>query len=493
MSAPVRISRKDFVNELATRPIRVADASADARLARVDVKKADLDGDGQISGRREAGALFDELDRVDTNKKATSLDLTGKNGATPVAELVAAVGDLAKAGKLQRLGRSAEPGNDDVLFVGMRKATKDESRALEKRSSKFDVTFVGGSETTIKSGGKKHDLTDRAGIDAFVATLGLPADQSTRIADAIENAPESGRNELAGIAKVWAEAEKGGSIPSRMVISGHHAFNFFGDHGTLGEDNVWELARAMPKAAAQVEDIHLSGCYTLGRDTIHDWQDAFPKLETLWAYDQTAPDAHGGAQGAEAKWDAATRGRIGILGREAAKKTAHADQVIVWSRTGGYDDGKAEPAKADLEARVANGKDAFDEAMRGDRTFGHHGNELRDYYNAVRDLGEHGETSATERAALKDRGERTIRLLYFDSVSKEWAKANDAVLTEGYAAAGLAKPSFAKLDRAQSNAKIDAFLTATERSRDPAILAAREKLIALRDLDPVQILPEWIH
>src|SRR5437870_3238971 len=127
MVDPVSLRRQDFVTALRGTSIDVNTAKADPRLAGLDLDAADLDHDGKISGARETAALWNQIDRLDNDGNSSTVLLMGRDGqATPLAEKVAALGDLGRAATLQRLGRAAVPGNDDVIFIGMRSETKSE-------------------------------------------------------------------------------------------------------------------------------------------------------------------------------------------------------------------------------------------------------------------------------------------------------------------------------------------------------------------------------
>lgn len=85
-----RLTRAEFTQSLQDKKVDVADAARDPKLAGVDVAKADLDHDGKVSGAAEAGALFREVDRYDSNGDASSIALTDASGAATRAAVVAA-------------------------------------------------------------------------------------------------------------------------------------------------------------------------------------------------------------------------------------------------------------------------------------------------------------------------------------------------------------------------------------------------------------------
>lgn len=497
MVESVTLRRRDFVASLSRASIDVATAKADSRLAGVDVEAADLNGDGKIRGERECGRLFEEIDRLDHNGSSSSVQVVARDGtATAVAAPIAAVGDLGRAAGLQRTARSAEPGNDDILFIGMRTETRTESDALARRGrGQFSVTAVGSDSSTVTVGGTRYDLSTNAGMRSFADSLGVSQAQADGVYAALQSNPVNGRDELAQLAIALARGENGGSMPSRIVISGHHAGGtFFGDNGTLSDRAVMDLARALPNGAAKVEDLHLAGCYSHGRSTLDGWREAFPNLQSVWGYGHTAPSANGGAKTHEAQWDSATRGRVGILDRTAARGTRHDDEVIVWSRQGGFQSSAAARPIADLRRDVAGGESAYNSALAGTTSISDpHSGPVREYYSALNDLAEHPDLPATDRPAIEDRRARAIRLLYFSDVARGWSGENSALLGRAYSQAGMTQPDFATMNRRQALAAINTFLDRTQASRDPDVLAAREQMIALRDLDPAKIRVDWIR
>jgi hypothetical protein len=494
--ANTSVQRREFVEAVQSTALAVSDLKADSRMQGVDVDAADLNHDGNISGTREAGALFDQVDRLDQDGSLNSLRTVHDGTATAVAPAVAAVGDLARAPGLQRKGRAAEPGNDDILFVGMRRETQGEAQALSARGAgRFNVTNIGSTDNSITVGSQTYDLSTNAGVRSFADSLGLPQAQADRVNDAILSNPTDGRAELGQLAVVLARGENGGTIPSRLVLSGHHAGGqFFGDRGHLSDRSLQDLARAMPRGAAQIEDLHLAGCYSYGRAQLDAWREAFPSLQTAWGYNHTAPAAGSGAETHEAQWEAATRGRVGVLNRSTARGTSVDSEVIVWSQQGGFQSANPPGTLADARARVSNDQAAFDSAFSGaTRITDAHSGPVRDYYSNLNDLLDRSDLPANERPALEQKRDQAIRLLYYPDISKGFQSTQGATVAAGYTAAGRTAPDFSKLSRADANREINDFLTRTQGSADPAVLAARSRLTELRDLTPSAIPLNWIH
>ena len=223
--------------------------------------------------------------------------------------------------------------NDRILYVGMN--GKDGQCDREARSLAYGGNVVVGHSERDRAlgadhvlvGGRPTDLATAWGALDFAMSIGLPRDQASGVARAILNAPAGSRDELAGIASVWVRAEHGERIPSRLVLSGHCWGNSIWDGGSenLGElsfSSLRSLARAMPHAAAQVEDLMISACSsgfdgesaTGVRFPLSTWKEIFPNLKTAWGYG----NEHHSPTGAQAiahiaAWAHATRGRVQSL------------------------------------------------------------------------------------------------------------------------------------------------------------------------------------
>src|SRR5207237_1285921 len=132
-------------------------------------------------------------------------------------------------------------------------------------------------------------------------------------------------------------AESGqGTMPSRLVLSGHSAGGaMWGDNtGHFSLESICELGKIFPASAKNVEDIHFAGCFTyrpLQGDRA-EWQASFPNVKTMWGYDHFSQHA---PVGDLAAWQAATLGRGQI---SQATVRAHPGS-IAWSQSTGYIDG----------------------------------------------------------------------------------------------------------------------------------------------------------
>ncbi|MBL8918869.1 MAG: LysM peptidoglycan-binding domain-containing protein [Myxococcaceae bacterium] len=394
--------------------------------------------------------------------------------------------------------------NDNVLLVGMNATSQHEVDQLKARGT--NVTYVKDTKendkiTTRDATGTSvtHDLSTEAGARSFALTLGLPAEQTAKIASAIHGAGSDARDELAQVAQVWAKAEQGGQVPSRMVLSGHNVGSgvWGDDNGRMSFDSLAQLADAMPKAARSVEDLHLSACYSGGEHLMDKYRAMFPNAKTIWAYTGSAPGSYSGATAHMARWDRATRGTKDELDRAIAEGTRKGENVAVWSAAHGYVDGKPPAPLAEVRAAVQNNEGTFKRFQSGqEKVQDTQSGPLREYYNQVQRLLQHPELPAGERAPLEGRRDETIRLIYYSkTVAPKFAEHHAATIRDGFAAVGMPAPKFGELSRGDALAQIAQFeakLAST--NPKPAVADRLLPLLqnGLRDLKPNTIPDAWI-
>ena len=393
--------------------------------------------------------------------------------------------------------------NNDVVVVGMNASSKHEVDALKQRG--VNVTHVKDGAVndaiTTGTGSQKttHDLKTKEGATAFALTLGLPADQTAKIADVIHGSGDDARDEMAQIAQIWSSAERGGQIPSRMVLSGHNVGSgtWGDDNGMLRFDQLGKLAEAMPKAARSVEDLHLSACYSGGLPLMEKYRGMFPNAKTIWAYTGSAPGSYSGATTHLARWDSATRGGKETLDRALAANTRKGENVAVWSQDKGYIDGRPPSPIADVRSEVTRGESTFTGFQSGaQKVQDTQSGPLREYYNSMQRLLQHPELPASERPRLEARRDQTIRLIYFSkTVAPKFAEHHASAIREGFTAAGLPVPDFKTLSRGDAMTQVKAFedklATLTPRP------AAADRLLphlteGLRDLNSSRIPEGWV-
>ncbi len=386
------------------------------------------------------------------------------------------------------------PRNDRILYVGVNSASwTAEEAALRASASVASIHAASGA--AIDLDGQRHPLLTAADVAAFAHTFaekhGFGPEREEAIVRALMSTPPSGRDELARIALAWAPAENGASIPSRLVVSGHHGDTFFGDGSELDEGSLRALAEALPKAAAQVEDIHLSGCNTEGRVTdAPAWRAAFPNLKTMWGYSGTAPLAPGVHLAA---WERATRGRTDALDPRTLAPHQHA---VAWS------------AKKDLVGNAGSLEERRDAATRSDVRFeqwmtgdrpvrGYDALTANDDYTAYRQLAAARGASPEEAAHATARAGAMLRLRYYEKgVRRSFALEHGSSIARACTMLGLAPPALETMSRKEALAARAAFEARVATMRGPLppeIAEARAAFTGLAKLDPAVVKEEWCH
>jgi hypothetical protein len=393
---------------------------------------------------------------------------------------------------------SGQPSNDRILYVGMNPGSTYESAAL--RGTGAPITAIHDSavpDQVTGPGGRLFDVSTEQGAADFVATLGLSAEQSAAVASAIFVGYPDARDELARIAQAWAPAERGGTMPSRLVLSGHSGGSgvWGEDNGVLTLDSIGRLAEAMPEAARRVEDVHIAGCYSGGAYAMERLRAIFPRVKTIWAYSGSAPAAGPVAARHQVLWERATRGSRTDLDRAIVEHVAGGEKVAVWSMTGGYQDGHPPRPYAEVRADMDLLAPTFDAFFRGEEVVSSpQSGPLRDYYNALQACLQHPDLPASDRAALESRRDVTIRLIYYAAtVARRFAAHFASAIEAGFSSVGLPAPDFAALSRRDALASIAAF---EPRGRapgaPPAAVALLQILEGLVQLDRAVIPDTWV-
>lgn len=377
---------------------------------------------------------------------------------------------------------------DDILHVGMNRSSADaEVKALSRQAHVTALAHDG-----------MPDLNTAAGREALAAMLrarGMGSEQADAVLRVIDDTNPTGKDEIAQLALLWTAGERGEAVPGRLVLSGHSSGDVFWDGGGDGElafDDVRRLARVMPRAAAQIEDIHISACSTGGQAALAEnrasWLEAFPSLKTFWAYDGAAPH-EGGAHLSD--WARATKGATDRLALTADRAKGH---VAVWDRVGGYRDGNEPLAAMRVKQQQADGR--FDAWMTGARTpAGSEDPALVADYRTYRALAGRSDLPKSERDACWTKAEQLLRLRYFDGgVRREIERAYGPTIAKGFEALGLAPPRIGALSHREVLAQIDAFeqaASARAESYDADVAHAREILTDLRALEWSRIPASW--
>ena len=399
--------------------------------------------------------------------------------------------------------------NDDTLVLGMNPHVQAEAEAIQKSNPRARVTTLRDSlqDDQVRARGPEggmrvHDLRTDEGVRTFVATLGLPLAQGQQVAAAIASAGEDARDELAQLAQVWARAEKGGVVPSRLVLSGHSGGSgLWGEegrftNGVLSRHSLALLAAAMPRAAAGVEDLCIAACYNGGETTMEAWRALFPRLQTMWAYNGSAPGTFSGATAHLARWEKATRGEVDSLRPGLLEGLRKGENLAVWSRRQGYQPATVSTSIADLRIRHVAGHLAFARYFQGEEVVRDtQRGPLREHYNTLQALLGRPEVAASERASLERARDQTLRLLFYGNVAARLQATHPSLIQRGFMALGLSVPDFSRLGRKEALALIQSFEAELGR-RHPRPVDAQRLLPllteGLRELQRSHIPDNWL-
>ena len=479
----------DFKRSLDGKAIDLTAARADRRFAGIDLAKVDLNGDGKISNGSEFSALFRAIDRFDRNGRSRSVSLTQPK----VFEMINAVSDLSGVNVINNSKR------DHILLIGMNPSSSYESTQLRLLGNKVEYIGDSPSDDVVIKSGRTFNLRNDTHLKEFVDLMGLPPGQADDVRKVIKSAGTDAQDELANIAWVWAAAERADPdpIPKRLIISGHNVgVAFWGDlNGELDITIFGKLARALPKASKQIEDLHLSACYSSSENFMQQWRKVFPGVKTIWAYSGSAPGSYSGATRHMALWDNATRGDSAALDRLLAKGTRKGNNVAVWSQIHGY---LAAPQIAfrDLDAMVIRQEPLYNDYFSGAReVVDTQTGPLREYYNHVQAMLQHPDLPGGRSLALKDRRDATIRLIYYNkSIKKNFASNNRLLIEKGYQAVSKPIPDFALLSRKDALIAIGVFerIIAGGMSHPDARNLLPHLTEGLRDLKATHIPSSWI-
>ncbi|RYG70544.1 hypothetical protein EON80_07710 [bacterium] len=401
------------------------------------------------------------------------------------------------------------PWNDRVVFLGMNPGpTRSAAKSMGRQA---DLTLIMPSTAPdrVRVGGSTYDLRNERGVTAFVATLGLPPKAAAGVRKAFTMCEKGARDELAGLARIWAAGEKGARIPSRLVLAGHsNGDGVWGDdNGSLRLGPLLQMSRSLPHATSQIEDAFVTGCYSGGEVTMDQYLLLFPRAKTIWAYEAQAPGVDNGGAIDQAGWERATRGRNANF---VPKGSAVAGKKLaVWSYKSGYHATKPPLNLAQLRGKVQWMEENFMRPAMVGQNYTYdgqwrvpigitdpHTGLVRQYYSWLVRLTQNKNLPENERALWVEKKHQTIRLLYYkDTVAPHFAKEYQSEISRGYQKLGLRAPDFARVDRAQALAAVDQFIARLDKTRNPAPEAQQAGTLlqrGIQDLDPGVIPDGWV-
>lgn len=402
-----------------------------------------------------------------------------------------------QAQTIQRPVADFEPTNDGILFLGINPSAGPESGSLKKAVGANKITIIQDTPDGVIDG---HDLKTKAGVTAFTESLKLPPEAQQKLAQVLTQITPQMRDEFAQIAKLWAKGENGEKVPSRLVLSGHSdgkkIFSGSG-RGDYELDTLKSMAKIMPRAAAQIEDVHISGCNSGFKFNAERFQDAFPNLKTFWAYTGTAPSTGTNSEGHLQRWEKATRGHTDALERDQVSQGLglRAESVSLWSAENGYQANPESLNNSHSDEAMYEQTNAY---LNGDLPLPStpsSGPVFELYEQLQRRQGGLSE-NASERKDIESMTGRALKLRFYDTVSENFQKVFEPNIKEIYESVGMDPPDFSKLNRKEAFESVKSLQAATGKLSETEAKAQEKNQLLLKgflDLSPAIMGSEWIE
>ncbi|HEX6032767.1 MAG TPA: hypothetical protein VFY90_15150, partial [Tepidiformaceae bacterium] len=354
---------------------------------------------------------------------------------------------------IQRADDSPDkPPVSKTLYMGMNPGSKGEAKAL--KGVLKDKVVAALNDPTLEKTLETEEGIARWLVGELPSLIYRPLQFLFAYSTILQTQPQA-RDQMAQVIKMFHAAERGDFRLERIVLSGHsNGVELWGDAAKnfdpgkfLLDEDLSRLTAAFPKAAAQVEDVMFSACYTVS--SIDIVVRVFPNVRTVWAYAGASPAAGAGAERHISRWERETRGDQTLGAKDGLGKSA------LWTREAAEssDDGRGfirnDPAKADMkqlrQSFYGLSLDAK-EQIQGQKPINL--NILNNAYFYAQMMLAHPE--------LKDQAEREIiqrwvdvllRLRHYDKICDNFAQTYAAEIKRAYAAIGRPAPAFSRLPR----------------------------------------------
>jgi hypothetical protein len=228
-----------------------------------------------------------------------------------------------------------------------------------------------------------------------------------------------------------------------------------------------------------------SACWSVM--AIKKMAEIFPNLQSAWGYIGFSPNIEQGSASHIKKWEMTTRGE------RTPRKRDRKGKASIWTRDGGYVVGSPADydlkelkeefnAKSDRAAKMYDGSDDLD------------GDFLRDIYFTLQLISIHPESESKDVDEARQMLEITLRLRYWEKITKEFSKTHFEQIKKGYAGFSVAKPSYRGISRPQFKEHLDAFKAGLGKGEHAAAQDLYDTLLkpGLWELDPNIIPDTWI-
>jgi hypothetical protein len=347
-------------------------------------------------------------------------------------------------------------------FLGLNPGADAEAAKL-KKTTREDVLV------SLNDPAAEAKLKEDPGVADFVFDeLGFSVGDFARwdkATDVLLTANKHIREQLAEIMRWFNQAENGAIILDRLVLSGHsNGVELWGESergaeskpGTMLIDrDLGAIADVFPKAAAQVEDIMFSACFSI--NAVNLVIKVFPNLQTAWSYSAYSPSIKQGSAEHVAEFTRATEGS-GTLKRANRRGTS-----ALWTRQKGFVVGDPSLAAAGpIYTEAIRKWDEIAQPMYDGTGADLSKESLNPVYGAIQAMIVHAGTPADR----KESGERVmqilLRLRFWPRVRERFGAEYHGVLQPIYDALGMTQPDWSSITRKALKAHVDAAKLAFE-------------------------------
>lgn len=349
------------------------------------------------------------------------------------------------------------------------KKTIDDIGLPEKLSNDFhnELSTKTGAIYKDKSG-KTYNFIFKEDIKEFSQSLGLSENQSLQVEKLLSSKEVMpvAKEEVAQILSTFARAEKGESIPSRLVISSHSdGKSFFGVGengfflGKLDIGTLKEISKIMPKASEQIEDVSVSACNAGHSAHFEELKGIFPNLKTFMGYAGSAPGTDSGAEAHLKKWEKLTRGRKDTLSPKDFQNFRKGENVSTWNEKEGFQLDNSKQMEKNIPEFIGSSGHIIDDYLIQDKPVkdSQHG-ELRTVYTNVQlVLGNNKTLSESDKKTLEKYRDNSLRLLFFTDISKKFNSTYSVQIESGYRAVELQPINFSGLSRSECRKELNEY------------------------------------
>jgi hypothetical protein len=460
-------------------------------------------------GRREPSALHAiQALRAAHGQAHRSMSPT----ASRILELQRTAGNRAVAGaiaQVQREDKDDDAGKPDVIsgadkaaprrttgFMGLNPGANKEAAKLKKSTREQVLESYNDPVAEAKF------QSDPEIMNFVFDELGIPVVELPRwdkASEVLKQANPHLREQLADLMRWFNKAEKGEITLDRLVLSGHsNGVELWGESevgqqsqpGTMLIDrDLHGIADVFPKAAAQVEDIMFSACFSINAVLLVI--KVFPNLKTAWSYSNFSPNVEQGSPEHVGEFAKATEG-AGTL-----TKANRRGSSALWTREKGFVVG---------DPSLAAAGPLYTEALRKFREIAEPmldgsgpdltSPQLMPVYLAIQQMMAHPGTPADRKERAEHVMQIVLRLRFWPVIRERFGAEYHDKLQPAYDALGMTQPEWKGLTRKALREHVEGVMKALESKPDATSFKPLLEQYLVKGIlgldDKTVIKPDWI-